>query len=122
MAHTTPTHMPLFTDAESLPPLSDVVQQYLSCYFDTHADSLPEGRLHEYVVAQTEKPLIALVLELTQQNQSRAAALLGINRNTLHKKMVIYGMAASPTAARVRASDRRQRVQRRRSTTPRKAA
>jgi two-component system nitrogen regulation response regulator GlnG len=43
--------------------------------------------LHSLLVKAVEKPLIALVLEETQGNQNQAAALLGLNRNTLRKKI-----------------------------------
>jgi len=43
--------------------------------------------LYSWILAQVEKPLIEFALEKSQGNQLRAAALLGINRNTLHKKI-----------------------------------
>ena len=43
--------------------------------------------LHEIVLKQIERPLIRIVLEKTNGNQIRAAEILGINRNTLRKKM-----------------------------------
>jgi len=43
--------------------------------------------LHALIVAAVEKPLIALVLDETHGNQNQAAALLGLNRNTLRKKL-----------------------------------
>jgi len=50
------------------------------------------GNLHDDVLEQVETPLIRLVLEQTGGNKSRAAELLGINRNTLHAKMKRYGL------------------------------
>ena len=43
--------------------------------------------LHPLIIKAVEKPLIALVLEETNGNQNQAAALLGLNRNTLRKKI-----------------------------------
>ena len=48
---------------------------------------LESGDLHARIISQVEKPLIELVLEHTRSNQLKAAELLGINRNTLRKKM-----------------------------------
>jgi two-component system nitrogen regulation response regulator GlnG len=48
---------------------------------------LESGDLHARIISQVEKPLIELVLDHTRSNQLKAAELLGINRNTLRKKM-----------------------------------
>ena len=53
----------------------------------------PGRDLHAAVVAAVERPLIELVLEQTGGNQLRAAELLGINRNTLRKKITALGIA-----------------------------
>ena len=50
------------------------------------------GELHSQLLADVEKPLIAAVLAHTDGNQIRAAALLGINRNTLRKKIAELGL------------------------------
>ena len=44
------------------------------------------------VVAEVEKPLLEVVLKRTGGNQLRAARILGINRNTLRKKLDLYGL------------------------------
>ena len=62
----------------------------------------PGKDLHAAVVAAVERPLIELVLERTGGNQLRAADLLGINRNTLRKKITELGI---PIRARRRARD-----------------
>ena len=46
--------------------------------------------IYDMVLAQVEKPLIEVVLAHAQGNQTRAAELLGLNRNTLRKKMKLY--------------------------------
>jgi Fis family transcriptional regulator, factor for inversion stimulation protein len=45
------------------------------------------GAIYDMVVRQVEKPLIEIVLRHAEGNQTRAAELLGLNRNTLRKKM-----------------------------------
>jgi two-component system nitrogen regulation response regulator GlnG len=50
------------------------------------------GDLHHRLVTEIEAPLISLTLEATRGNQIRAAALLGINRNTLRKKISMLGL------------------------------
>jgi two-component system nitrogen regulation response regulator GlnG len=52
-----------------------------------------ETGLHELFVRQVERPLVKVVLEATAGNQIRAAAILGIHRNTLRKKIVELGLA-----------------------------
>ena len=53
----------------------------------------PAKEMHAAVVAAVERPLIELILEQTGGNQLRAADLLGINRNTLRKKITSLGIA-----------------------------
>jgi two-component system nitrogen regulation response regulator GlnG len=50
--------------------------------------------LYDQVLAKVERPLIECVLEVTRGNQIRAAAILGINRNTLRKKIQTLGLRA----------------------------
>jgi two-component system, NtrC family, nitrogen regulation response regulator GlnG len=66
--------------------LEEVVRRKLIAYFQ-QAAPLEPCDLHAIVVAQVEKPLLELTLEYTAGNQLKAAALLGINRNTLRKKI-----------------------------------
>jgi two-component system, NtrC family, nitrogen regulation response regulator GlnG len=53
----------------------------------------PPGELYDKVLADVERPMIETALELTRGNQIRAAGLLGINRNTLRKKIQQLGIA-----------------------------
>lgn len=48
--------------------------------------------LHEMILCAVEKPLFSWALSQCHDNQKAAAKLLGINRNTLHKKLVLYGL------------------------------
>ncbi|WP_184431573.1 nitrogen regulation protein NR(I) [Roseospira goensis] len=67
--------------------LSTLVERHLREYFAAHNEALPAAGLHDRVLREVERPLIALSLEATKGNQIRAAHLLGLNRNTLRKKI-----------------------------------
>ena len=68
------------------------VRQALEEYF-VHLDGeAPACDLYDMVMDCVEKPLIERILEQVGGNQSRASALLGINRNTLRKKMSHHGI------------------------------
>jgi two-component system nitrogen regulation response regulator GlnG len=71
-------------DEESL---SDAVERHLRTYFSAHRDGLPAPGLYGRVLHELERPLISLALEATRGNQLRAAEMLGLNRNTLRKKI-----------------------------------
>jgi len=66
------------------------VRLALSEYFSDLDGEDPCSGLYDMVMNCVEKPLIERVLEQVGGNQSRAAAMLGINRNTLRKKMAQY--------------------------------
>ncbi|MEM9197206.1 MAG: nitrogen regulation protein NR(I) [Pseudomonadota bacterium] len=63
------------------------VELHLKRYFSLHGDGLPPPGLYDRVIREVELPLIALTLSATRGNQLRAAEILGINRNTLRKKI-----------------------------------
>jgi len=67
--------------------LSAAVERHLKEYFAAHPDGLPAAGLYDRVLREVERPLIALSLGATRGNQLKAAALLGLNRNTLRKKI-----------------------------------
>lgn len=67
--------------------LSQTVRQHLDQYFDYHDDGLPPPGLYQRILREVERPLIQKVLSATQGNQVKAAELLGLNRNTLRKKI-----------------------------------
>ncbi|MHA1537545.1 MAG: nitrogen regulation protein NR(I) [Alphaproteobacteria bacterium] len=73
------------------PPHADslgaAVERHLREYFTAHAGELPPAGLYGRVLREVELPLLRLSLEATQGNQIRAANLLGLNRNTLRKKI-----------------------------------
>ena len=67
--------------------LSTAVEAHLRRYFALHGDALPPAGLYERVLREVELPLIALTLAATRGNQLKAADLLGLNRNTLRKRI-----------------------------------
>ncbi len=83
-------------DAEPLPGtaggLSDAVEAHLRTYFSAHDDTLPAAGLHTRVLREIERPLIILTLQATRGNQVKASEVLGLNRNTLRKKIKELGI------------------------------
>lgn len=67
--------------------LHEAVRRHLARYFAAHGQSLPPAGLHARVVREVERPLFELALDATRGNQLKAAEILGMNRNTLRKKM-----------------------------------
>jgi two-component system nitrogen regulation response regulator GlnG len=67
--------------------LAHAIEGHLRRYFDLHGESLPPNGLYDRILPELELPLIALSLSATRGNQVRTAELLGINRNTLLKKI-----------------------------------
>jgi len=63
------------------------VERHLRAYFEAHQSGLPATGLHDRVLREIERPLILLTLAATRGNQIKAASVLGINRNTLRKKI-----------------------------------
>ena len=68
-------------------PLSAAVERTLNRIFAAHGDELPPPGLYDRVLRELEKPLFSMTLAATRGNQIKAAHLLGINRNTLRKKI-----------------------------------
>ena len=67
--------------------MSNDIERHLRRYFDLHGNILPPVGLYNRILKELEIPLIAISLEATGGNQAKCADLLGINRNTLRKKI-----------------------------------
>ncbi len=67
--------------------LSDAVDRHIREYFAAHQDRLPPNGLYDRVLHEIERPLLSLTLAATRGNQVKAVELLGLNRNTLRKKI-----------------------------------
>lgn len=78
------------------PDLASTLEQHLREYLS--AEALPDGELYERVIREIEKPLLKITLAECRGNQLRAAALLGLNRNTLRKKIRALGLSAGRAA------------------------
>src|SRR5580692_5511336 len=72
--------------------LAASVEQYLTQYFQAQGDRLPPPGVYDRIVQEVERPLISICLAATRGNQIRAAQLLGLNRNTLRKKIRDLGL------------------------------
>ncbi len=71
--------------------LSDWLQKTVKKYI-TVMNGDGSGHLHDLVIRGIEKPLLEMVLKETNGNQTQAAKILGINRNTLRKKIQEYNL------------------------------
>jgi two-component system nitrogen regulation response regulator GlnG len=76
------------TSLEAL-SLSNLISERLELFFQSHATSLPLN-LHAVILEQVERPLIKQTLQITNGNQIKAADILGVNRNTLRKKIKLF--------------------------------
>lgn len=74
--------------------LSSLIAQRLEEFFASHASSLPVN-LYEVILPQVEHPLIVQALKATNGNQIKAAEILGINRNTIRKKIKLFNIKPS---------------------------
>jgi Fis family transcriptional regulator len=71
--------------------LADCVKKSLDEYFK-HLDGQPPHAIYDMVLGCIEKPLLEYILHKVGGNQSKAAEILGLNRNTLRKKMAQYNL------------------------------
>jgi two-component system nitrogen regulation response regulator GlnG len=67
--------------------LSAAVERHIIDYFAAHKGTLPAAGLYDRILREIERPLIVATLGATRGNQIKAAHLLGLNRNTLRKKI-----------------------------------
>ncbi len=75
------------SDETSQENLTDAVEKHLNQYFSRYGTDLPPDGLYDRVLREIERPLVSLTLNATAGNQLKAARVLGLNRNTLRKKI-----------------------------------
>ncbi|HZT87873.1 MAG TPA: nitrogen regulation protein NR(I) [Stellaceae bacterium] len=85
LAETSPP--PADGEAPASEGLAAAVERHITGYFAAHKGGLPAAGLYDRVLREVERPLITATLGATRGNQIRAAHLLGLNRNTLRKKI-----------------------------------
>lgn len=71
--------------------IEDVVELKISRFLERIGTFYPEN-VHELIMSKVEKPLLVQILRQVGGNQVQASKILGINRNTLRKKMKLYGL------------------------------
>jgi Fis family transcriptional regulator len=79
-------------DSSSQSALSECVSRTVRRYLADIGDTPCDEGLHALVIREVEGPLLREVLAFHDGNQSRAAAVLGINRATLRKKLAAHGL------------------------------
>ncbi len=72
--------------------LTDAINESLEDYFK-HLDGQPPHAIYDMVLGCVEKPMLEFILNKVGGNQSKAAEILGLNRNTLRKKMAEYHLS-----------------------------
>ena len=87
------------TQGEGPISLSTLIERHLAADFASQPDGIPPRGLYDRVLQDVEAPLIRLTLAATRGNQIRAAEILGLNRNTLRKKIHDLGLQAVRTKA-----------------------
>ena len=83
---------PVPVEEDEAQSLTVSVEQHLTRYFLAQGDKLPPPGVYDRVLQEVERPLISICLAATRGNQIRAAQLLGLNRNTLRKKIRDLGL------------------------------
>ena len=72
-------------------PLSDCITTTMEQYFKDLNGEKPT-KLHAFFTSEVERPFLMVVMEHVEWNQTLAADMLGINRNTLRKKLLQYSL------------------------------
>jgi two-component system, NtrC family, nitrogen regulation response regulator GlnG len=82
-----PAELPVSSEAVADEGLGSAVERHINEYFVAHKGTMPAAGLYDRVLREIERPLIVATLVATRGNQIKAAYVLGLNRNTLRKKI-----------------------------------
>ncbi len=82
-----PAEMPASTETLTGEGLGSAVERHINEYFVAHKGAMPAAGLYDRILREIERPLIVATLVATRGNQIKAAHVLGLNRNTLRKKI-----------------------------------
>ena len=104
---------------EGPPPLKESAAEAIAHFLGT-LDGEGCSKLYDMVLHQVEEPLFKAVMEYTQQNQSSAATMLGLNRGTLRKKLRQHGLLSEPEKPKRKRGARSARAATRQTTNQRK--
>jgi two-component system nitrogen regulation response regulator GlnG len=74
-------------DSNGPETLSNAVERHIKEFLAAHNDGMGVTDVYDKIIAEVERPLIRLTLAATRGNQIKAASMLGLNRNTLRKKI-----------------------------------
>ncbi len=75
--------------------IEECVREDLEAYFTDLGGAEPHS-MHAMLMSVVEKPLLEVVMKHAAHNQSKAADWLGINRNTLRRKLQEHGLLGQP--------------------------
>jgi two-component system, NtrC family, nitrogen regulation response regulator GlnG len=82
-----PAEMPASSETLTDEGLGGAVERHINEYFVAHKGTMPAAGLYDRILREIERPLIVATLVATRGNQIKAAHVLGLNRNTLRKKI-----------------------------------
>ena len=86
---------PAFESSASQPIFGDFIELRLKAHFNSLGGTMPAPGLRSRVLSEIEGPLIRTVLEASDGNRAKCAEILGVNRNTLRKKMQEHAILAN---------------------------
>ncbi|MFZ2007064.1 MAG: nitrogen regulation protein NR(I), partial [Stellaceae bacterium] len=82
-----PAEAPIVSEVPADEGLGSAVERHINDYFVAHKGAMPAAGLYDRILREVERPLIIATLVATRGNQIKAAHVLGLNRNTLRKKI-----------------------------------